>query len=540
MKTDKRKTGNFLALLIQNYVGFTLTILCILALISTVINKGFERRLDLPSTSVLEENEGLLEAGSYDKFPYKKVLGKRGDFAVLDEDCKVVYKSSDEMETSFTAAELYCIPEMTLWEFTETTTFTNQEGKKQILVKRYGQIPSQDGEMYEETESFMILDENYKVLTNTMDFPAKRLGERELQYMTDSVSKKYGYQKHVFTGEDGRKYTAVFKYKKIDDPSYRQIVSALERLWLLTIPLYIIVVAVFVLKLNRKVKVPLTSLSRTITQYQQGEKPSNEYRGPNEFVEIGDDFVRLANRLNESEERRLKADRDKQKMLADISHDLKTPITVIQGYARAICDGMIPEERREQYLRTIYLKSSALNELINTFYEYSKLEHPDFSPTLKRENICEFAREYLAAKYNEIALAGFDLEVDIPEEPLFCDIDAQQFRRVFENIIANALRHNQEGTILRFKIAAEGNSIKITISDNGKGIPPEIADVIFEPFTVGDESRNSKQGTGLGLAIAKKIVKSHKGYISLSKKPEKGMSTEFIIWMKMGETLSET
>lgn len=540
MKTDKRKTGSFLVLLIQNYVGFTLTILCILALISAVINKGFERRLDLPSTSVLEENEGLLEAGSYDKFPYKKVLGKRGDFAVLDEDCKVVYKSSDEMETSFTAAELYCIPEMTLWEFTETTTFTNQEGKKQILVKRYGQIPSQDGEMYEETESFMILDENYKVLTNTMDFPAKRLGERELQYMTDSVSKKYGYQKHVFTGEDGRKYTAVFKYKKIDDPSYRQIVSALERLWLLTIPLYIIVVAVFVLKLNRKVKVPLTSLSRTITQYQQGEKPSNEYRGPNEFVEIGDDFVRLANRLNESEERRLKADRDKQKMLADISHDLKTPITVIQGYARAICDGMIPEERREQYLRTIYLKSSALNELINTFYEYSKLEHPDFSPTLKRENICEFAREYLAAKYNEIALAGFDLEVDIPEEPLFCDIDAQQFRRVFENIIANALRHNQEGTILRFKIAAEGNSIKITISDNGKGIPPEIADVIFEPFTVGDESRNSKQGTGLGLAIAKKIVKSHKGYISLSKKPEKGMSTEFIIWMKMGETLSET
>ena len=540
MKTDKRKTGSFLALLIQNYVGFTLTILCILALISAVINKGFERRLDVPSVSALEANEGFLEEGSYDEFPCKKVLGPKGKFVILDENQKAVYKSSDEMEDSFTDTELHCIPEMTLWEYTETTTFTNQEGKMQILVKRYGQAPSLGSETYDETESFMILDEDYRVLTNTMDFPAERLGEKELKYMTDSVSKEYGYQKHVFKGEDGRKYTAVFKYKKLDDPSYRHIVSALERLWLLTIPLYIIVVAVFVLKLNRKVKVPLTSLSRTITQYQQGEKPSNEYRGPNEFVEIGDDFVRLANRLNESEERRLKADRDKQKMLADISHDLKTPITVIQGYARAICDGMIPEERREQYLRTIYLKSSALNELINTFYEYSKLEHPDFSPTLKRENICEFAREYLAAKYNEIALAGFDLEVDIPEEPLFCDIDAQQFRRVFENIIANALRHNQEGTILRFKIAAEGNSIKITISDNGKGIPPEIADVIFEPFTVGDESRNSKQGTGLGLAIAKKIVKSHKGYISLSKKPEKGMSTEFIIWMKMGETLSET
>lgn len=532
MKTDKRKTGSFLALLIQNYVGFTLTILCILALISAIINKGFERRLDLPSVDALEANEGLLEEGNYDAFPCRKVLGPKGDFVVLDENLHTVYKSSEKMEESFTATELYCIPEMTLWEYTETTTFTNQEGKKQILVKRYGEVMSKDEETYEETESFMILDENYRVLTNTMDFPAQQLGERELQYMTDSVSASYGYQKHAFTEEDGRKYTAVFKYKKIDDPSYRHIVSALERLWLLTIPLYIIVVAVFVLKLNRKVKVPLTSLSRTITQYQQGEKPSTEYRGPNEFVEIGDDFVRLAARLNESEEKRLKADMDKQKMLADISHDLKTPITVIQGYARAICDGMIPEDRREQYLRTIYLKSSALNELINTFYEYSKLEHPDFSPVLKRENICEFAREYLASKYNEIALAGFELEADIPETPLYCHIDSQQFSRVFENIIANALKHNSEGTVLRFAIAAEGNSVKISISDNGKGVPPEIADVIFEPFTVGDESRNSRQGTGLGLAIAKKIVESHEGYISLSKHPEEGMSTEFIIWLK--------
>ena len=72
MKTDKRKTGSFLALLIQNYVGFTLTILCILALISAVINKGFERRLDVPSVSALEANEGFLEEGSYDEFPCKK------------------------------------------------------------------------------------------------------------------------------------------------------------------------------------------------------------------------------------------------------------------------------------------------------------------------------------------------------------------------------------------------------------------------------------------------------------------------------------
>ena len=122
---------------------------------------------------------------------------------VVDVYKRQVYKSSDEMEDSFTDTELHCIPEMTLWEYTETTTFTNQEGKMQILVKRYGQVPSLGSETYDETESFMILDEDYRVLTNTMDFPAERLGEKELKYMTDSVSKEYGYQKHVFNGEDG-------------------------------------------------------------------------------------------------------------------------------------------------------------------------------------------------------------------------------------------------------------------------------------------------------------------------------------------------
>lgn len=71
-------------------------------------------------------------------------------------------------------------------------------------------------------------------------------------------------------------------------------------------------------------------------------------------------------------------------MLADISHDLKTPITIIQGYAKAICDGIIKEENKQQYLQTIYHKSIVLNELINAFSEYSKLEHPDFRPVKQR------------------------------------------------------------------------------------------------------------------------------------------------------------
>ena len=136
--------------------------------------------------------------------------------------------------------------------------------------------------------------------------------------------------------------------------------------WLI-LPLYALIVAVFAVRLNHKVKRPLMALKESIVCYQKGQKLSNDNDGPDEFVEIGDDFVKLAQRLAESEERRKTSDEEKQQMLADISHDLKTPITIIQGYAKAICDGIIKEENKQQYLQTIYHKSIVLNVLINAF-----------------------------------------------------------------------------------------------------------------------------------------------------------------------------
>ena len=300
--------------------------------------------------------------------------------------------------------------------------------------------------------------------------------------------------------------------------------------WLI-LPLYALIVAVFAVRLNHKVKRPLMALKESIVCYQKGQKLSNDNNGPDEFVEIGDDFVKLAQRLAESEERRKISDEEKQQMLADISHDLKTPITIIQGYAKAICDGVIKEENKQQYLQTIYHKSIVLNELINAFSEYSNLEHPDFRPVKTKVDICEYAREYLATKYNELVLGGFLIEVEIPEMIIWCQIDVQQMKRVFENLINNYVKHNKRGTMLFFSMKKEADTICISIGDNGTGIPKELAQMVFEPFVVGDESRNSRQGTGLGLAIAKKIVEAHDGVIELVKFPKEGLSTEFRIWM---------
>ena len=253
------------------------------------------------------------------------------------------------------------------------------------------------------------------------------------------------------------------------------------------------------------------------------------YSGPKEFVEICESFNVMVNKLESSELERNKLIKDKQSMLADISHDLKTPITTIQGYSKALADGVISPAEYEKYFNIIYSKANRLTELINIFYEYSKLEHPSFKLVLEEVDLAEYLREYIAIKYEDILENGFSIEVDIPEKVMECKIDKVQFQRVLDNILGNAMKHNPVGTEIYVALSNEKGSYKIIIADNGVGISQEIVNDIFSPFTVGDESRNTKQGSGLGLAITKTIVEMHNGTIKLNKSLQRMYKTVFEI-----------
>ena len=103
-----------------------------------------------------------------------------------------------------------------------------------------------------------------------------------------------------------------------------------------------------------------------------------------------------------------------------------------------------------------------------------------------------------------------------------------QFRRVLDNLLSNALRHNRLGTILFFELTQEEKTVLLRVGDNGDGIPPERAQTIFEPFVVGSEARSGK-GSGLGLAITRRVMEGHGGEIRLEPHPRPGRSTEFIL-----------
>lgn len=222
-------------------------------------------------------------------------------------------------------------------------------------------------------------------------------------------------------------------------------------------------------------------------------------------------------------------------MLSDIAHDLRTPITTIAGYAKALNDGMVTEEeKKKEYLDAIENKSERMSDLINLLFEYVKLDSTGFELNIENVDLPELLRENAALLYSDVEDKGMELEISIPEESCMVKVDSLQISRVVTNLISNAIRHNERGTTISLKMVKENETITIIVADDGTPIAKEIADHIFEPFIVGDKSRKTKGGSGLGLSIAKKIVDMHDGSLEYYQNtPE--YKKAFIIKLKLPE-----
>lgn len=197
-------------------------------------------------------------------------------------------------------------------------------------------------------------------------------------------------------------------------------------------------------------------------------------------------------------------------MLSDIAHDLRTPITTISGYAKALADGVVTDEaKKQEYLQAIQVKSARMNDLIQLLFEYVKLDSEGFRLNRQTFDVSELLRQNAALIYSDIEEAGMQFDIDIPEDICMIYADQLQMSRVITNLLNNAIKHNEAGTRIALSLKIKENTVYITVADTGTAILPEVAEHIFEPFVMGDESRSSRGGTGLGLSIAHKIIQMH-------------------------------
>jgi signal transduction histidine kinase len=474
-------------------------------------------------SSGIEKNEEALLSGKFNDLNIEEIAGVDGHIEIVDSTGNVVFP--DDVDNFIPLEDVNSIPSISLLTINTITRFEFEgpDNKKQTLLAQQDFLSNDDN-------WFMLLDSDYKVISQSANFPFDKgeLTEDEIENVVKNGTALLEY-KHKFEVNGEEHYMIIHLSETIQEQNnFIFSVGVYVPLFLLLI--YFIATGTFLGLLNRRITKPLSALDHAMNSYASKEDYVLESKGsPKAIANIIDTFNYLTDDLRKSEEENNKLNEDKQALIADISHDLKTPITVIKGYSKALADGVIPEGEVQKYLGIIAHKSEELTDLIDMFHVYSKMEHPKYALNFEEKDLSEVIRRYVAKEYNYITSLDINFDFEIPDNEIICGIDEFELQRAIANLVMNAVKYNPSGTKINITLKEVGDNACIFISDNGIGIDETTAKNIFLPFVVGDESRSSEHGSGLGLAITKSIIDKHHGSIALNEKIEEGFATTFKI-----------
>lgn len=229
----------------------------------------------------------------------------------------------------------------------------------------------------------------------------------------------------------------------------------------------------------------------------------------------------LIERLQEINEMSKRSEDSRKKMISNISHDLRTPLTSMLGYMELILsDNTLEINKRIEYLKIIYNKGNYLYSLMEEFFQISKLDSNDIRLEVKEINLSEIIRQNVISFFSEIKKLNIEPKIDIPEDDVYVVSDEKALNRIFSNLINNALKHGSQATILGIDLSFDEKSISVDIYDNGVGIPENEINYVFDRlYTVEKTRKLNLKSSGIGLTIVKKLVKSLGGTISVSSVP---------------------
>lgn len=304
------------------------------------------------------------------------------------------------------------------------------------------------------------------------------------------------------------------------DPFVAYFNHSLSYYVFLGVGMILLLIIVYSYWVARRIRKPLRIITLGLKQMIQGNYDTRiALYAEKEFSQIGETFNYMADVIEKTTKEKRQAEESKKRMMVDLSHDLKTPITSIQGFAQALVEGRgEDEERQKRYLSYIYNKSSQVTKLIQNMLELLKIDSPDFLLRMEHQELGEFIREIIADTYGEIEQKNFVLHLNVPEEDVFLNFDAELLSSVVHNLISNALIYNPPGTHLRVEVIPLEKEVTIEIADTGVGIPEELWSTMFDPFVRGDKARTASGGTGLGLSIAMKNTEKMGGTLHLSRR----------------------
>ena len=272
---------------------------------------------------------------------------------------------------------------------------------------------------------------------------------------------------------------------------------------------------------------PLLEMAAAARRFAHGDfsaRVADEGR-EDEIGELTESFNMMAESLEKSEQLR-------SEFIANLSHELKTPMTTISGFADGILDGTIPKDEQDRYLATISSETKRLSRLVRQMLQMSRIQSVDTPALLSRSfNLSEVIMRTLLTFEGKITQNGLDVDAQLPEESIAVRGDEDSITQVVYNLLDNAIKFSETGTAIGISLWKQGGKAFVSIKNHGETISPQELPFIFDRFHKTDKSRSlDRDGVGLGLSIVKTILNNHNEDVSVTSRD--GI-TEFIFTVRL-------
>lgn len=364
------------------------------------------------------------------------------------------------------------------------------------------------------------------------DFNLPVLGDDPRSHKTNKVfsvapiqngNRLDGYLYIVLAGET---YSSIFK---LLESSY------LLRSWLVAIFVSVLIASIIGFLLFRYITRRVYLLSDAMEQFKKTDfthpvvlpERFDGHKG-DEIDQLGSTFLQMSERIIKQVKLLQHNDNSRRELIANVSHDLRTPLASLQGYLETLLlknDTLTSDEILE-YIQTAYENSQRLQKLISELFELASLENNDATLHFESFSMSELAQDVSQKFKLKAKNKGIKLETKIPEMPAFVSADIGLIQRVLENLLDNAIKYTPEGGEVEIALSIGNSTIATIIKDSGQGISEHEAQHIFERFYRIEKHRD-QDGSGLGLAIVKRIIQLHNSSIAVSPAKNKGAIFSF-------------
>lgn len=324
--------------------------------------------------------------------------------------------------------------------------------------------------------------------------------------------------------KNGQKYSLIlgFPIEKIFTKTFVFTEEAVE-FYLALIALTFLLTIIAGYLFSRKLVSPVAEVIDNVKLLSQGKYNIKNIKKSGVYKEVNENVQSLAEVLKQNHEKRKEIDKMKEEWIANIAHDLKTPLASVNGYAQFLLnkDYHLENDDVYRYGEIIVSKTEYIQDLINDLSLVYKLKNKVIPLKLEKENIVDIIRESVIDILNNPIYENREINIDYDPEEIYMNCDKKYIKRALNNFIFNALVHNPKDTRIDINISGK-SGVLIEIKDNGNGIAKKELECLFDRYYRATNTGESHKGSGLGMAISREIVEVHKGKIEVLSEISKG------------------